>query len=197
MNSIILPDISWKRSLILRCTFRIGTETIFWQLYEINTSLWQSVLLLAICNSFFHCHLHPLQERNSPLYDSRLWVLLAFILSIKKDNCEELIRPQGVLLNWTHFKGGSQSCQNFDFLIPKEMLIPLAAWSTGNRNETPLAWPLVSIITGDICIYIVNAQTFFTSWSMKSPFRWRKKYNPPFLRDVAVLSKGLITQRNV
>lgn len=71
------------------------------------------------------------RERNLPLYDSTPWVSLAFILSIKKDNYEEQLRPQGGLLNWTHFKGGSQSCQNFDFLIPKEAIIRLAAWSTG------------------------------------------------------------------
>lgn len=131
------------------------------------------------------------------LYDSTVWVSLAFILSIKRGNWEEQMRPQWGLLNWTHFKGGSQNCQGFDFLIPEEKLIHLAAWSTGSRNETPLAWPLVSIIMGGICIYIVNAQTFFTSWSMKSPFRWRKKYNSAFLGDVAVPSKASVAQRSV
>lgn len=175
--------------------FRIGAETVFWQLYEINTSLWQSVLLLLYVIVSFIATYVLCREGNSPLYDNTLWVSLAFILSIKTDNCEEQIRPHGGLLNWSHFKGGRQSCQNFDFLIPKEPLIRLAAWSTGSRNETPLARPLVSIITGGICIYIVSAQTFFTSWSMKSPFRWSKKYNPPFLRELAVLRLQL--HRNV
>lgn len=39
MNSIILPDISLKWSLILGYLFKIGPEIVFCQLYEINTSL--------------------------------------------------------------------------------------------------------------------------------------------------------------
>lgn len=194
-NSISLSDVSCTRSLILRCAFRIGAETIFDSSME----------LILLYDSVFYCLLYVIvsfiatyvlcSEWNSPLYDSTLWVSVAFILSIKEDNCKEQIRPEGRLLNWTHFKEGKQSCQNFDFLIPKEPLIQSAAWSTGSRNETPLAWPLVSITVGGICIYIVNAQTFFTSWSMKSPFRWSKKYNRPFLRGVTVWPKASVTQR--
>lgn len=196
-NSISLADVSCTRSLILRCAFRIGAETVFDSSMELIL-LYDSVFyyLLYVIVSFIATYV-LCSEWNSPLYDSTLWVSVAFILSIKEDNCEEQIRPEGGLLNWTHFREGKQSCQNFDFLIPKEPLIQSAAWSTGSRNETPLAWPLVSIIVGGICIHIVNAQTFFTSWSMKSPFRWSKKYNCPFLRGVAVWSRASVIQRDV
>lgn len=198
-NSIILPDISWKRSLILRRTFRIGTETVFWQLCEINTSSWQSVLLLAVCNSqFLSLPLTSFAGEEIRLYmavrfecHGLSYCLLKKIIVRSRSDLKEAF--------WTEpiSRGEARTVKTFGFLIPKETLVRLAARSTGSRNKTPLARPLVSIIMGGICIYIVNAQTFFTSWSMKSPFRWRRKYTPSFSRDVAVLSKASVTQRNV
>lgn len=159
--------------------------------------LYDSVLLLAVCNSSFHWHLGPLQGKKFASVTEHFQCHWLSYCLLKK----EIVRSRSDLNEsfWTKTisRGESQNCQDFDFPIPEEMLICLAAWSTGSRNETLLARPLVSIIMGGICIYIVNAQTFLTSWSMKSPFRWRKKYNPAFLGDVAVPSKASVAQINV